>query len=918
MSSTIQAGDPGAMLKRGVLDLSGAWRLSLAGGDAGAVRLPGSLQAQGVGEVVSTETAWTGQIIDRAWFTDARYAPYREPGRVKIPFWLQPERHFTGVARLSREVAIPESWRGRRIVLFLERPHIATSVRFDDRAVGSRNSLGAPHVYDLGCDWTPGRHTVTIDVDNRLTIDVGTNAHSVSDHTQGNWNGIVGRIELRATSPVWIEDAQVYPDEHAPRIRVRVEIGNATGRAGRGELRVNGVSHPVAWDAAGARIELDAALPSDAARWDEFTPVLHTLDLALHGDGADDARTVRFGLRTIRTEGRHILLNGRRIFLRGTLECAVFPRTGHPPMEREPWRDIFGKLRAYGFNHVRFHSWCPPEAAFDVADEMGFYLQIECGSWANSTTGLGVDPKLDAWLYEEARAILKAHGNHPSFLFMAYGNEPAGRMHEFLTDWLRYWKREEPRRLHTGAAGWPKLEENQFDNLPQPRLHRWGEGLDSRLNGTPPATTADFRLQVLMSPRPTVAHETGQWCAYPDFREIARHDGPVRARNYEIFRDTLAAHHLADLAEDFVFASGKLQALCYREEIETALRTRDFAGYQLLQANDFPGQGTAPVGWFNCFWEEKGYTSAAAFRRFQGPTVLLARLERRVFSVEDTLFASVEIAHFGAAPLANAEAEWSLRDDSGAAHASGRFAAREAPIGNGIPLGVVAVPLGALPAPAKYRLVVRLRGTDIENDWEIWVYPLDGAWPEGDDLFVTRDLEAVLKHADRGGKVLYLPPRGPGDTQLGFTPIFWNTAWTRAQAPHTLGILCDPTHPALAAFPTERHANWQWWEVLDRAKALILDPLPPELRPIVYVIDDWFTNQRLGLLFEARVGRAEVLVCGADLLRLPASRHAARQFRKSLVEYMRSPDFAPRVSIEPDLLRRVIAARSPYADINPR
>ncbi len=904
------------------LDLSGVWRLAMADTPPAAyphrVELPGSLQAQGFGEPPGIDTAWTGQIVDRSWFTEERYAPYRQPGAIKIPFWLQIERHYTGMAWFAREVAIPESWRGRRIVLFLERPHISTTVRVDGRTLGSRNSLGAPHEHDLGCALAPGLHMLEIGVDNRLHVNVGPNAHSVSDNTQSNWNGIAGRIELRATSPVWLDDVQFFPDSKRPAGRLRIRIGNATGRPGRGVLRSGGRAHPVSWNADGARIEVEHAFPDNALRWDECCPALHTIDVALSGDDADDRRSLRVGLRTVRVEGRHILLNGRRLFLRGTLECAVFPQTGYPPTDKESWQRIFSKLRDYGFNHVRFHSWCPPDAAFDAADEQGFYLQIECGSWANTTTGLGVDPALDAWLYEEGRAIVRAYGHHPSFLFMACGNEPAGEMHRYLAEWLRYWKAEEPRRLHTGAAGWPKLDENEYDNLPQPRLHRWGEGLDSRLNAMPPSTVHDFRLHVLQSDRPLVAHETGQWCAYPDFRDIDALRGPLRARNYEIFRASLEANHMGDLADAFVQASGKLQALCYREEIETALRTREMAGYQLLQANDFPGQGTAPVGWFNTCWKEKGYTTGAAFRRFQNATVLLARLERRVFSVEDTLFAQIEIAHFGPAPLANAAAEWTLCDNAGTVIASGQLPARDVPIGNGIALGAVVCALDRVAAPAKCRLAVRLAGAEIENDWELWVYPIADRRHDSGEVLVTASLDEALERAEGGGKILLLPRRGPDDVKLGFTPIFWNTAWTRAQAPHTLGILCDPAHPLFRHFPTEFHTNWQWWEVLDRAKAVILDPLPPAVEPIVRVIDDWFTNQRLGLVFEVAVGRAKLLVCGADLMRLPACRHAARQFRASVLAFMQSDAFSPTVAVEPDDLRRALNARSPYADVKPR
>ena len=110
--------------------------------------------------------------------------------------------------------------------------------------------------------------------------------------------------------------------------------------------------------------------------------------------------------------------------------------------------------------------------------------------------------------------------------------------------------------------------------------------------------------------------------------------------------------------------------------------------------------------------------------------------------------------------------------------------------------------------------------------------------------------------------LLLIPPDRVQNTEsnkvvLGFSSIFWNTAWTHRQAPTTLGILCDPKHPALASFPTEYHSNWQWWYLVSRAGAMILDDLPKELRPTVQVIDDWVTNHRLGLVFEAKMGKGQ-------------------------------------------------------------
>jgi hypothetical protein len=937
------------------LSLAGRWRYALDRADLGlaeawfhralpgTLRLPGSLPGQGIGDPISTNTPWVGGIVDRSWFTAPEYARYREPGRVKVPFWLQPERYYKGVAWYQRTIEIPAAWAGRRVVLFLERPHWETRVWLNDRCLGTNDSLSTPHEYTLGVDLAPGRYRLTVRVDNRLVVDLGENSHSVSDHTQGNWNGIVGRLELRATPPVWLEDLQVYPRAAERAATVRVRVGNATGAAGAGRLRLRcapesgtarggfAAEHPVRWTESGGSLEFTHALGADAALWDEFHPALYRLTAELDAGGAGPPATAEatFGLREFATAGTQFTLNGRPVFLRGTLECSIFPRTGHPPTDVASWRRVMQAAKAHGLNHLRFHSHCPPEAAFRAADELGVYLHVECASWPNQSTTLGDGRPVDAWLYREAERILRAYGNHPSLVMLLAGNEPGGARHaEYLRHWVPHFRALDPRRLYSGGAGWPQIPENQFHVTPDPRLQAWGAGLKSRINARPPETVSDYRDYIAARAVPVVSHEIGQWCVYPNFAEMPKYTGYLKPRNFEIFRDSLRAAGMLGQAREFLHASGRLQMLCYKEEIESALRTPGLGGFQLLDLHDFPGQGTALVGVLDAFWEPKGYVSAAEFRRFCGPTVPLARLPKRVFTADETLTADLEVAHFGPAPLPEVTPVYQLVGDDGRAYLPGRLAARTVPLGNGLRLGRIALDLHRLPAPARYRLVVGLEtapgaGADpgraarprFENDWDVWVYPPDVGTEVPPDVTVVRELDASAVAAlEAGGKVLWLVPparvapdprRGP--VALGFSSIFWNTAWTGRQAPHTLGILCDPKHPLLAGFPTDAHSNWQWWYLVTRAGAMILDELPRALRPTVQVIDDWFTNRRLGLVFEARVGRGRLLVCSVDLENDLAADPVRRQFRRSLLEYLAGPRFRPRTPVTLEQLRHLVA-----------
>jgi hypothetical protein len=909
------------------ISLSGQWRFQLDRGEAGVkdrwfdralpdrVRLPGSLPGQGIGDEVAVDTPWIGDIVDRSWFTSPAYEAYRRPGHIKVPFWLQPDRFYTGPAWFQRDIDVPPRWKGQRLVLFLERPHWKSQVWVDGRLLGQNLSLSTPHEYDLGTGLAAGRHTVTICVDNRMVIDIGCNSHSISDHTQGSWNGIVGRIELRSTPAVWVDDLQVYPHVAARSVGIKGRIGNATARPGQGTLRLAGPgrtrSLAVVWDSNGGSFETEFGLGEQARLWDEFSPSLIRIEASLDGR---KAAPVIFGLREVSTQGTQFVLNGRKVFFRGTLECAIFPKTGHPPTDEESWRRIIRIAKAHGLNMIRFHSWCPPEAAFAAADDLGFYYQVEVASWANGTSSLGDGKPVDQWLNDEAARILKAYGNHPSFLLMPYGNEPGGQnANAWLVQWVNHWKAADPRRLYTSGSGWPQIPENQFHVTADPRIQAWGAGLKSRINSRPPETVTDYRDYIRARSVPVISHEIGQWCVYPNLAEIPKYTGYLKCKNFEIFRDSLAGHGMLDQARQFLFASGRLQALCYKEDIESALRTPGMGGFQLLDLHDFPGQGTALVGVLDPFWGGKGYISAAQYRRFCGPVVLLARLGRRVFTGDEALDADIEVANFGAAPLEGAVTDWRLVADSGRVVAQGRLAARTIPVDNGISLGHVKVDLGNVPSPSRFRLVVGLQGTRIENDWDIWVYPprVDTTVPSG--IRVSSDLDGqTLACLAQGGKVLLMIPpdrvRNIQDrkVELGFSSIFWNTAWTGRQPPTTLGILCDPKNPALAGFPTDSHTNWQWWYLIHRSGAMILDDLPPELHPLVQVIDDWVTNHRLGLAFEARVAGGRLLVSSMDLQ--GAGDPVRRQMLHSLVTYMSGDRFEPRAELTP------LQIRSLYTD----
>lgn len=912
-------------------DLSGTWKFRIDSLDEGVnqkwfaeafpldtLHLPGSLAENGKGFPVTVKTKWTGQVVDQSWFTADKYEKYRKPGNVKIPFWLQPEFYYVGAAWYQREIKIPSAWKGKRIVLTLERCHWESSIWIDGNFAGKMNSLATAHQYDLSKIATSGSHLLTIRMDNRMIVDVGQNAHSVSDHTQSNWNGVVGKMTIEALPVVSLGNIKLYPDieNHVVKIVGGIENSSPGTQSisvevvvspyGKPGNSLNPIRMKKEIPAGTEAFQLVYPMGDDCLLWDEFSPNLYNMSVSLTMAETKDVQKtdLLFGMRDFKTQGTRLSINGRPTFLRGTLECAIFPKTGYPALKTEGWQRIYKIIKAHGLNHMRFHSWCPPEAAFIAADIEGIYLNVECGAW----TDVGTGNTFDDWLYSESERIVNNYGNHPSFVMMSYGNEPGGSNQvNFLNDFVTYWKNKDKRRVYTSGSGWPTVPSFDFYSTASPRIQGWGQGLNSIINAQPPQTAYDFSDIIAKDfpGKPVVSHEIGQWCVYPDLKEISQYTGVLKAKNFEIFKETLEANHLGQLADSFLLASGKLQALCYKADIEAAMRTPGMAGFQLLDLHDFPGQGTALVGVLNPFWEQKGYITPAEYSLFCNSVLPLARMNKLILNADETFKADIEIANYGPVDLKEVRGPIRILNTEGQMVKEASWSAAAVPTGTNTAVGKIEWALSGVTKASKFTLEVSV-GERI-NRWDFWVYPT--AVPKSEIQVFTSVTSQLTKILEQGGSaILSLGPDGVapdkgGSIALGFSSIFWNTAWTRGQAPHTLGILCNPKHPALKDFPTEYYSTFQWWDLVSQAKPLLLDDLSQAQQPIVRIIDDWFTNRSLALIFEARVGKGKLIISGSDLTRKLDQRPAARQMLVSLSRYASSKDFDPKNTMTAEELR---------------
>ncbi len=942
------------LLPAQTISLAGQWKFQMDREDKGVtqewfkktslddqIRLPGSMPERLKGDRVNAKTVWTGSLYDSTYYYSPAMAKYREEGNIKFPFFLTPVRHYVGVAWYQRTVTLPKDWSNHHITLFLERPHIETTLWVNGVQVGTQNSLCTPHVYDLTAHLKAGKeNSIAIRIDNRIkeAYDVGQDSHSITDQTQGNWNGIVGRMELQGTPKAWIQAIQVYPDVAKKEAKVKIVLCTEKPQTLKGTISLNATSFnspeasrtkslemplPNVKNPGIHNLEVTLPMGDDMLLWNEFHPALYKLTATLRTSLGEQVKTTEFGMRDFKIEGKNFYINGVQTMLRGTVENCDFPLTGYAPMDVESWIEVYRKCKEYGLNHMRFHSFCPPEAAFKAADRAGFYIQPEAGSWPNHGVKLGYDKPIDKYLLTEGLRMSVEYGNSPSFCMFAIGNEPAGRWVDAVADMNAVIKQADARRVYTGASvggSWQWQPRNEYHVRAGVRGLEW--------NRSQPESMSDFGSRIDSVQRPFISHETGQWCAFPDFGEIDQYTGVTKALNFEIFRDILKENHMADRAYPFLMASGKLQIICYKHEMEKTFRTPGYAGFQLLALNDYSGQGSALVGPLNVFFREKGYINAEEWGRFCAPTVLLARIPKFTFTNEETLQATFEAAHFAEEAISNAKISYCITDANGGAVKSGKIGQFNIPLGHNVPLGKLDLSLKDLPAPAQYKLEIAIEGSTIKNDWDFWVYPaqINPEELQADaSILVTDTLDqGAIDCLQKGGKVLLL---AAGKISYGkdivqqFTPVFWNTSWFKMRPPHTTGLLIDNKHPLFRNFPTEYHSNLQWWELSNRTQVMQFSDFPAEFQPTVQTIDTWFLSRKAGMLFEANVLNGRLLMTSMDLTSAPDKRIVARQLYRSVLDYMRSDEFYPEhtIAVERigDLFTKIAPKVSSYTNSSP-
>jgi hypothetical protein len=894
-----------------VVDISGTWQFALDTADVGieqkwyltelddSINLPGTTDSNLKG-FVNTDT--TTQHLNRQYL-------------------------YEGPAWYRKRLIIPEDFRDKYIRLFIERTK-SSMIWIDSTYIGGSRLLQSPQIFDLTDFFEPGEHFITVRIDNGLDLTPYGHAHIYSDDTQTNWNGMIGTLKLEARPRTYIKNLRIYPDIDNRKIDIEVAVENGLNIAeARIDLQavrtLDGRSVTLKTQTISTVLDsilnLEYYLGDETRLWDEYEQPLYHLTATLSYEGARDSETAVFGMRDFTVKGTQFEINGRTTFLRGKHDGALFPLTGHTPMDVESWERIFTIARSYGINHYRFHSYSPPESAFIAADRVGMYLQTELPFWG------GLDSDSVAYmLQEEGIAMLKHYANHPSFVMFSHGNE-IWSGHDRVARNVSALKNYDDRPLYTSgsnnnigyigpgehsdfhvAARTPYAHDT---TLTHTRLtHAFVDSHNGGiLNTHTPSTEINFAYPVSQIDIPLVTHEIGQYQIYPDYEEIQKYTGVLRPWNFEVFRRRLDKAGMLDQNIDFQKASGAWSALCYKAEIEAAIRSDGLAGFQLLDLQDFTGQGTALVGILDVFMDSKDVVSRDVWLQSCDDVVLLLEFPKYCWTGAENFRAMVRIANYSDRTIDD-ELIWEIRDPDKNIIGRGVFSGLTLENGGLLTVGEIEFGLSDRTRAEKLSVDIFLQNNKHSNTYPVWVYPQTDELSGAGDIIVSNRLsDDILAALNDGGSVLLFPPtEDVGEKSFPglFPPDFWNYGMFkrisesagRPVSPGTLGLLMDPDHPIFNSFPTDFHTNWQWFSVIKASNSLILDDTPHEYRPIVQVIDNLERNHKLGLIFEFKIGDGKLLVCMSQLDQLK-HKPEALQLYQSIVNYMKSDNFEPEYEI---------------------
>lgn len=887
----------------GEMNLSGQWKFRLDSEEVGknehwfnqefessTFLLPGTTATNKIGKLLKS----FGK--DRLIKEDVE--SYKEEFQYRGELWLQ------------RKIVIPRNWGNGIITLEFERILGISEVWINGEHVGVQENFSIPHRYRLDSKklLQGTEYTLTVRINNNNVNHLGELASGYSSHTQTFWSGIVGKMRIRHSS-VLEEDIQVSFDTR-DRV-VKISVGGPSAKAGQLKVTIYDKQYskvdyqPLSNERLEDIVQYKFKIMTEL-KWNEFSQNYYLIEVS---DG-EDVIIKPFGILDLTTDKDAFYMDGKKIFLRGTLDCSIFPNTGYPPTDKKSWEKILKTVKDYGLNHIRFHSWCPPEEAFCVANELGLYLMVEGPFWLDDWfhNSVGDFPEHYEIIKNECTRILRNYGHHPSFCFFAVGNELAGDF-GFLAELFRSLSFHENQVLTTLTANTTNGKRILYDGADDffVGVEYKGKGLRGNrfLDSMVLSTKMNYNHSAKEVPLPVITHEIGQYASYPDITEVEKFTGLIIPLNTLAIKEDLKRNNLLSYSDAFLNASGKLSAELYKAEIEATVRSNEVGGYQLLGLQDYPGQNTATVGLLDSFWESKGIVEAEWFRGFCSDIVPILEMEKRIFSQTEKPEVNIGVRNNGASSYEKVRVTLELRNSEELIFTN-IFDCSSIQGEYGI-VGSAVFDFSSL-SNTSNKLIVSIKlfieDKHYYNQWEIWVYKEQADEMKGEIISDNWLSERIVHALEQGKTCLLTPnPNAVRNIQAGnFFPVFWSPVFFESK--DACGMIVENNHPIFKHFVSDNFASFQWKNLLENSINFKLDTV----QGITTLVPNFFNNEYRSNLFEVSVGEGKLVVCGFDIDRDDYIEQ--RAFKNALYQYLKSEEFAPRQQMSVAELQSIFLAKN--------
>lgn len=890
---------------REIMDLSGVWNYKLLYApdsipDAGKIILPGTLDEQHL-SVFNAETIDSNQ--------------------------LRREYSFEGEVVYSKEIEVPVNWAGKEIFLNIERTK-PSAVFIDGELIGSNTRISSPQNYNVTDYLSPGIHTLEISVDNGISIPpiIRNTSHANSESTQTNWNGILGKMLFEVRNPFHIEKIEVIDKNPGDIPALNIIFSSPAPDNFFLLANINKdkkIKKEIKKGVSSVLIPVETSIND---YWSALNPTLREITLEIMNKKKEIVDDFSFstGFRSFSTMGKSFIVNGYPVFLRGTVNAAVFPLTGYSPTDLKSWNEYFSILKDYGLNHVRFHSWTPPEAAFTAADNLGIYILTELPLWGEMDRDLKFQ---NQFLQDELMGIMEAYAQHPSFVLFSPGNELWGDI-SLMREYMVEARKINPRILSSYGTnvylglngemgGEDFIVSSKTSGNPKSEIRGSVSFLDSPgggyLNTNYPNNSFNYNNALKDISVPMISHEVGQYQTYPDFSQIGKYKGILKPDNIKEFKRKAYESGLLNKNLMFSEASGKWATKLYKAELEGAMRTKGLAGIEIFGIQDYPGQGSAFIGILDSFMDSKGFIEPSEWQQSFSDLTVIAELPKYCFVSNESVEVPILKVNFTDNPDSLENIYWKTD------FAEGDFSASDVSGVN--PETIISLKMPPVKKPKKMELSFASVDGKILNKYDLWIYPEE--IKEIKNVAVTNKLNEALSLLQEGGTVLfYTDSATVSATSLEpqFVPDFWNSRMYQKlsremkdqESPGTLGLYINKDHPAFKNFPTDSHSDWQWYEIVSNSRPLITDRLPKEVNPIISVIDNIDRSYPLALMLECKVGKGKLMILSVDLDNI-IDYPEGRWFLHSIKEYMGSKDFKPDLSLNEkqviDLITKPTAGR---------